>query len=95
MMQWKLKTGHCHEAFQKFLSTGAPIPGCTFQRFHAPGSYTGWIIVESEDVIPCYVHAAEWSEIIDWNVTPVLPDAKAGEVAASVFPQFLPKTESE
>ena len=89
MMEWKLRTGYCNDAFKKFLTTNAPIPGCTsFERYHAPGSVNGWIVIEADNIECLYEHGAEWAQFIDWNVTPVLGDDQAGPIVAKVFPDF-------
>jgi hypothetical protein len=56
--------------------TGAPLGEGDKQigRWHAPGSQKGWIIVETDNLHGLYEHASEWSDLIEWDVTPVLPD---------------------
>ena len=89
MMCWKLRTGYCGEAYKKFLATQAPIPGCTsFDRYHAPGSLNGWIVIEADNIECLYEHSAEWAQFLEWEVTPVLGDAEAGPIVAKVFPEF-------
>ena len=94
MMEWELRTGFIPRAFEKFLQTNAPIEGVTFQRFHAPGSTNGWIIIENlpnNDLAPLYIHAATWSEFLSFKVTPVFSDEQAGGHAAVLFPHLVPK----
>ena len=86
LMHWSFKTGYHEKAARQFLATGAPMPECkSWQRFHAPGSVQGWIIVETDDAGVCYEHAAEWAEFLDWNVTPVFTDDQAGPLIAKVY----------
>ena len=85
MMEWKLRTGFVGNAFEKFLSTGAPFKGVNMiGRYHAPGSVNGWILLETDDLSAIYKHAAEWAEFLDWTTTPVLNDEEAGIAASQV-----------
>ena len=89
-MTWKIKLGCEHKAFQKFLTTGAPFPGVKMHgRYHAPGSGTGWIILETDNLSAVYEHAANWIDVLEWSTMPVLTDEQAGKAAAKEFPQFL------
>ena len=51
----------------------------------------GWIIVETDNVKGLYEHASEWSELLTWEVTPVLTDEEGADVAAheKIFIHFL------
>ena len=85
-MHWSFKTGYHEKAARQFLATGAPMPECkSWQRFQAPGSVQGWIIVETNDAGVCYEHAAGWAEFLDWDVTPVFTDDQAGPLIAKVY----------
>ena len=76
LMHWSFKTGYHEIAAKKFIATGAPFPECkSWKRFHGPGSLKGWILVEADNADACYEHAAEWAEIMDWEVTPVVRSA--------------------
>jgi hypothetical protein len=35
--------------------------------------------------IGVYEHCSEWADMIQWNVTPVLPDEEAGPICAKVW----------
>ena len=86
LMHWSFKTGYHEKAARQFLATGAPMPECkSWQRFHAPGSVQGWIIVETNAAEVCYEHAAEWAEFLDWDVTPVFTDDQAGPLIGKVY----------
>ena len=87
MMEWKVKDGKMKEAVKKFLSTNAPLPtGATIEgRYHAPGSQQGWLVVRTEDLKLVYEHASEWGELLNWTITPVLPDQDAGAACAKVW----------
>jgi hypothetical protein len=47
-------------------------------RWHAPGSTRGFLLVETDDLTALAEHAAEWSDVLAAEVTPVLDDAEAG-----------------
>ena len=88
-MEWKFKSlaGTTKAAVDKFLSTGAPL-GVTDKmigRYHGPGSQKGWIIVETDNLHGLYEHASEWSELLEWNITPVLTDQEAGMICGKVW----------
>ena len=89
-----MRAGYAQDAFKRFLATGAPFPGITsMQRYHAPGSVNGWIVVETDDPTALYAHAAEWAQFLEWTTTPVLTDEQAGGTAAKLFPDMVPAKE--
>jgi hypothetical protein len=51
-------------------------------RWHAPGSTRGFLLVETDDLTALAEHAAEWSDVLAAEVTPVLDDAEAGAAIA-------------
>ena len=81
-MHWQMKLGNAAIAVDKFLATGAPLPDGDkmLGRWHAPGSQKGWIIIETDNLHGVYEHAAEWGEIMTWEVTPVITDEEAGAI---------------
>ena len=87
MMEWKIKDGCVKKAVDKFLSTQAPVPeGCQIVgRYHAPGSGKGWLIVDTNDLKTVYEHSSEWSEMLKWDVTPIVSDSEAGQVSSKVW----------
>ena len=88
-MHWKMRghPGQIKEAVGKFLSSGAPLAegDKMIGRWHAPGSQSGWIIVETASLAGLYEHASEWADMLDWEVTPVLTDEEAGAICAKVW----------
>lgn len=88
-MHWKFKgaPGNVKKGVGKFLSTGAPLAegDKMIGRWHAPGSQKGWIIIETDNVAGLYEHASEWADLLDWEVTPVIPDAEAGPICAKIW----------
>ena len=45
-------------------------------RWHAPGSNKGWTLVKTDNLHGLYEHASEWGDLIEWTITPVLPDGE-------------------
>jgi Protein of unknown function (DUF3303) len=54
-------------------------------RWHAPGSSYGWALVEGKDPAVVGQHVAEWEHLLEFQITPVIDDADAGKVLASVY----------
>ncbi len=86
LMEWKMKPG-CHEkSAYKFLGGRGNFPGVKMLgRYHAPGSLKGWIILETDNPIAIYSHAAEWGEYLQWETTPVFTDDEAGPAIAETY----------
>ena len=84
MATWKLPPGNQAVTAERFLSAGAPMPdGLTMLgRWHAPGSTSGFLLVEADDLTPLATHMAEWGGLLELQVTPVLEDTEAGEAMA-------------
>ena len=87
MISWKTAPGHHKPAAEVFLKSGAPMPdGLTMLgRSHAPGSAYGWLLVEGTDQTALAEHVAEWSNLLEFQVTPVIEDAVAGEALSRVY----------
>ncbi|MCA9267428.1 MAG: DUF3303 family protein [Planctomycetales bacterium] len=87
MMCWTIATNCRKPAAETFLQNGAPMPaGLTMiGRWHAPGSSRGWLLVEADDLAPVALHAAEWGDYLDIEVTPVVEDEVAGQALAQVY----------
>ena len=53
MLTWSIPTQSYDAALDAFLSGGAPMPpGLTaLGRWHAPGSYRGWLPCEADDLV--------------------------------------------
>jgi hypothetical protein len=51
MLTWKIAPGDVKSAAEAFLKSGAPAPkGLTFaSRRRAPGSATGWAVIEDAE----------------------------------------------
>ena len=51
-------------------------------RWHAAAGRHGFILLETDDPTAIYQFAAEWSDVCDLAVTPVLDDDEAAAVLA-------------
>jgi hypothetical protein len=73
-------------AIEQFLGTGGPVaPGAkTIGRWHAPGSVIGWHLIEG-DLAAVSQHVAEWAELLEYDIYPVMDDAEAAAVAKKMF----------
>lgn len=83
MIEWKIAPGCYKSAVERFLATGAPgPPGVkSLGRWHAPGSATGWHVVEA-DAATIAEHEARWGDLLEVRITPVLEDAEAAGILA-------------
>jgi len=87
MLTWNLPHGTYKEAVNRFLSTGAPLPAGvkSLGRWHSVDERIGFHLVETSDGVALMQHAAEWKDLLDISVCPVLDDAEAGEAVSRVF----------
>ena len=87
IVEWRLPSETHRQAAEAFIKTGAPeAPGMTILgRWHAPGSYRGWVLVESSDPAAMAEHATEWARYIEIDFTPVVSDDVASDVMKKVY----------
>lgn len=87
MISWKIAPGNHRAAAKAFLKSGAPAPkGLTLiGRWHGPGSVCGWALVEGEDATALAQHVAEWADLLEFQITPVIEDADAGQVLSKAY----------
>lgn len=87
MITWNLPHGTYKEAIHRFLSTGAPVPKGvkSLGRWHSVAEDTGFHLVESNDGVALMQHAAEWSDLLDLKIVPVLGDEEAAKAISRVF----------
>lgn len=71
-----------NQAQQRFKETGAPPPaGVTMQgRWHSAAGCKGFMIAESTDAVAISKWTQEWTDLISFEITPVLTDEEVGEV---------------
>jgi hypothetical protein len=86
MITWKGLPGNYKPAVESFLRGGAPAPSGlkTVGRWHSPGSTLGWHLVEG-DIVALAQHVAEWANLLELEVSPVIEDAEAATAASKVF----------
>jgi hypothetical protein len=87
MVTWRTRPGLYKTAVQQFLKTGgSPPQGLkTVGRWHVPGSILGWHLLEGDNPALVAQHIAEWAEVIELEVNPVIEDGAAAEAATKVF----------
>ena len=86
MVTWKIPPASYKTTMQRFVKTGGPPPAGlkTIGRWHAAGSSTGFHLVEGTEAA-LMEHAAEWSDVLEVQITPVVEDAVASAVATKLF----------
>jgi hypothetical protein len=87
MVVWKTVIGRYKAAVQEFLRGGGPVPSGakTAGRRHTPGSTFGWHLIETNDLAAVAQHVAEWADLLECEVYPVIEDAEAGAAAKKAF----------
>jgi hypothetical protein len=87
MISWKIAPGHHKPAGKAFLKGGAPMPKglSLIGRWHAPGSGYGWALVEGQDSTALAQHIAEWANLLEFQITPVIEDADAAKALSRVY----------
>lgn len=87
MLSWRIACENHKAAAIEFLQSGAPMPDGLelLGRWHAPGSVTGWVLVDASDPKVVYEHVAQWASLLDLHVTPVLEDSEAAEALSRVY----------
>jgi hypothetical protein len=83
---WTIPADLSKTAIARFLDTGAPPPaGVTMiGRWHGLDGAHGFIIAESADPKAIFAWIAEWTELVNFTVTPVLDDSEAVGVWQSI-----------
>jgi hypothetical protein len=70
------------ESGKRFLQTGGgPPSGVTMLgRYHRVGGLGGWVLAESKDLeaLARWTHA--WTDLLTFQITPVIEDEVAGKV---------------
>jgi len=86
MIVWRTVPGKYKTAVEAFLHKGGPVPSGakTLGRWHVPGSILGWHLVEG-DLTAVGQHVAEWADLLECEVYPVLEDDAAADAAKRVF----------
>jgi len=86
MITWKASPANYKIAVKRFLKTGAPAPKGlkTVGRWHSTGSTRGFHLVEGSDAALAEINA-EWADLLELEVFPVVEDDVAGAVAKKVY----------
>ena len=86
IMTYEMTPENRTRAVERFLEGGAlPPEGATMLgRWHAAAGLHGFILLESEDATAIYRWAAQWHDLLDFGITPVVDDAEAGAVLQSM-----------
>ena len=82
---WRIPPGSMNAAIKRFLETGgAPPEGVKMLgRWHGMNG-RGFAISEATDAKALFRWSAEWSDLMEIDVTPCVEDAEAGPVLASL-----------
>lgn len=80
MVTWSTQAANQKEAIARFLKTGGGPPAGVKMvgRWHTAGG--GVVLAETNDAKAIYEWTGQWSDLLEFNVTPVLDDAEAAEV---------------
>lgn len=86
MITWKISPENYKAAVERFLKTGAPAPKGmkTIGRWHTAGSSRGFHLVEGSDAALAEINA-EWADLLDLEVVPVVEDDVASEIATRIY----------
>lgn len=87
MIEWKIPPNSYKSTVEAFLDGGAPVPPGlkTVGRWHAPGSASGWHLVEGDSSEALAQHVAEWAGLCELDVTPVLEDEEAASSLSKLY----------
>jgi hypothetical protein len=79
---YKLSPGRRNDAQNRFRETGGPPPsGVTMMgRWHCAEGLRGFIIAESSDAEAIGKWIQEWTDLLTFEVTPVLNDEQVARV---------------
>jgi hypothetical protein len=85
MMTWKIPPTQMASAVARFLKTGGTPPKGIkmLGRWHGAG--LGFALADSKDGKALYEWIAEWSDLLDMSVQPVVEDREAAAVLRRVY----------
>jgi hypothetical protein len=85
IVKWHIPKGTVASAEARFMQTGAPPPAGVkmIGRWH--GMIGGGVLIaETDNAKALYSWIAFWSDLLEFETTPCVEDAEAGEVLASL-----------
>ena len=85
MVTYELPHTNRNEAIKRFVSGEAmqdPAGAKTTARWHSVGGKIGWFVVETDDPSIMTAWLLQWTDIIDYDITPVIGDETLGEALA-------------
>lgn len=85
IVRWRIPKSSVAGAEQRFLSTGAQPPAGVkmIGRWHGM-SGGGVLIAETSDAKALYSWVQFWNDLLEFETTPCVEDAEAGEVMSSL-----------
>jgi len=88
MITWKVSPSNYKAAVTRFIKNGAPLPKGmkSLGRWHTAGSTRGFHLVEGSEAAIAEDNA-QWADLLDLQVVPVVEDDVAGAVAAKIVAQ--------
>jgi hypothetical protein len=86
MMTYQIGAEQYTKAVSRFLETkAAPPAGVEMKgRWHASAGRHGFILLEAEAEGPIYKWGAQWHDVCDFQIVPVVEDEEAGQILASL-----------
>ena len=84
LVTWTFKPEHANSAIERFQETGAPSPEGVemISRLHDVSGARGFAVAESDDPIAVAKWCRQWSDLLSFEVIPVLTDEQLGQVLA-------------
>jgi hypothetical protein len=84
IVTWTIPKAYVLSAQARFLQTGGQPPAGVkmIGRWHGM-SGGGFLVAETNDAKALYAWLEQWSDFLEFNTTPCLDDAEAGEVLSA------------
>lgn len=85
IVRWSIPKASVLASEARFLQTGAPPPAGVkmLGRWHGM-SGGGVLIAETDDAKALYAWIGFWNDLLDFETTPCVEDAEAGEVMSAL-----------
>ena len=86
IIEYSIHPDQRNSSGKRFLETGGgPPAGVTMLgRWHKVGGLGGYVLCETSDAEAAANWCAAWTDLLSFNVTPVLDDEQTGRVLAKV-----------